>query len=466
MAETLLVGLDVGTTSVKAAVVTADGTEVAHGRATTPWQATATGAELDADALLSAGWDAINQALSLAPDGTVAGVGVTSMGESGVLVDRHGRPVTPVVAWYDVRDDAEARLLSRELGARFSAQTGLPLRSQWSLTKHRWLVRHVPDVTSAARRFNIGEWVVRGLSGVEASDLSLASRTGWLDLRGRAWWSESLEWSGIAESLLPPLAPSGEPLGKVSSEDAPVRLRGAAVAVAGHDHQAAAVGAGASGPGDELDSCGTAEALVRAVPLGLSDAAISELVETGITVGWHVLRDHWSLLGATRGGLLLRRVLDLLGRSSAGLPVLDAAARSLPDAADMRITDRMGAGLDITAIRDGASPGLLWRAAVDSATEQAAALHSVITRVSGQHRQLAVTGGWANSTALLEAKERLMGPLTRPAVTEAGARGAALLGGLCAGVYADVRDFPRPALLRPVGVSMHSSFSGRISHAR
>jgi sugar (pentulose or hexulose) kinase len=449
MAEALLVGLDVGTTAVKAAVVTAEGVELAHGRSKTPWRVTTTGAELDADRLLDSAWEAASEALRAVPDGKVAGVGVTSMGESGVLIDRTGRPVTPVIAWHDVRDTAETDELDRDLGSRFPSRTGLPVRTQWSLTKHRWLVRNVPELASATRRLNIAEWVVRALSGVEASDLSLASRTGWLDLRTRRWWTEATAWSGIPETLLPPLAVPGDALGLVSSADAPARLRGATVTAAGHDHQAAAVGAGARDPGDELDSCGSAEALVRAVPAPLPETATAELVAAGITVGWHVLRDHWSLLGATEGGLLLRRVLNLLGRTSVDLPTLDAQARCAPSSPALRVSDRSGAGLEITGVGDEASPGLLWRAAVDAATEQAAQLHQMMTKVSGPHSRLVVTGGWAHSAALVDAKERLLGPLLRPAVTEAGARGAALLGGLAAGIYADFTDLPSPAEALP-----------------
>ena len=103
-------------------------------------------------------------------------------------------------------------------------------------------------------------------------------------------------------------------------------LGGAALTVAGHDHQAAAIGADAARVHAELDSCGTAEAFVRTVPPGLAPDDIRALTDAEITVGWHALPEHWCLLGATRGGLVLQRVLALLGRGRADLPALDAAA--------------------------------------------------------------------------------------------------------------------------------------------
>ena len=169
------------------------------------------------------------------------------------------------------------------------------------------------------RRLNVAEWIVRGLGGEEATEQSLASRTGWLRLAQRSWWSDTLEWSGASETLMPPLVTAGTPLGRVSADAGLPRLTGAVLTMAGHDHQAAVIGAGADGPGDELDSCGTAEALVRTIAPGLSPLVIAELAEAGITTGWHAVADHWCLLGATQGGLALQRVLALIGKDNADL---------------------------------------------------------------------------------------------------------------------------------------------------
>src|SRR5689334_17604033 len=204
MDATLFVGLDVGTTTSKAVVLTQDGNSVASGRATTPWTVTATGAELDATALLEAATSAVAEALADCPPGPIGGLGVASLAESGVLLDRHGRPVAPVIAWHDTRDHAELTSLRDAIGAQqFSATTGLPLRQQWSLTKHRWLSDNVPSARDAVRRLNVAEWIVRGLGGDEATEQSLASRTGWLRLADRTWWADTLDWSGAHQSFMP-----------------------------------------------------------------------------------------------------------------------------------------------------------------------------------------------------------------------------------------------------------------------
>ena len=427
MSPTLYVGIDVGTQTSKAVVFTDAGDQVAAGRADTPWTFVPTGAELDAQELLDAVTSAVAQALSGAPEGRMAGVGVTSMAEAGVLLDETGAPTAPVLAWHDTRDHVELESLRQTVDAHeFAATTGLPFRQQWSLTKHRWLVDNVPSARRAVRRLNVAEWIVRGLGGEEATEQSLASRTGWLRLADRSWWTDTLEWSGATESLMPQLVTAGTPLGRVSSDAGLSRLTGAVLTVAGHDHQAAVVGAGADGPGDELDSCGTAEALVRTVAPGLAPAVVAQLADAGITTGWHAVADHWCLLGATQGGLALQRILALLGIDVAGLPALDVKAIAL-DRPGIAVAAPPFGRLDVTGITDGDGPAHLWRAALEEVTEQAGEIHDAMTAVSGPHRTLVVTGGWSRSEGLLAVKRRRFGELVRSDVDEAGARGAALL---------------------------------------
>ena len=424
MGDTLFVGLDVGTTATKAVVFTEDGEPVASGRAATPWQA---GVELDAIALLDAAKSAVAQAITDCAPGPIGGLGVTSIAESGVLLDGHGDPVAPVIAWHDTRDSAELEDLGTAVDPQaFSATTGLPFRQQWSLTKHRWLIDNMPSARDAVRRLNVAEWIVRGLGGEEATEQSLASRTGWLRLAERDWWTDTLGWSGADQSLMPPLVTAGTALGRVGAEAGIPRLTGAVLTVAGHDHQAAVVGAGADGPGDELDSCGTAEALVRTIEPGLSPDVIAGLTDAGITTGWHAVADHWCLLGATQGGLALQRILALLGKDSSDLPALDIAAVAL-SVPEIRVVAPAFGRLDILGVTEAHSPAHLWRAALEAVTEQAGDIHDAMSAVSGPHRTLVVTGGWARSEGLIAVKRRRFGDLGRADVSEAGALGAARL---------------------------------------
>lgn len=398
---TAFAGLDVGTTSSKAVIYDVDGLVLGTGRAAMTWDSSPNGTQMDAEALCRSAFDALSTAADAAGV-PVRAVGVTCMGESGVLVDGQERALAPVIAWHDDRDGDEVADLAATIGAEdFGAIAGKPLRGQFSLTKHKWLLRHLAASRGARTRFDVGGWVVRRLGGDAVLELSLAGRTGWFDVAARDWWDAALDWSGAHRDLMPPLVAAGAPVGVVSSDAISPLLRGAVLTLAGHDHQASALGARATGQGHELDSSGTAEALVRTIKPIPPRADVARLAAAGITTDPSIEPGHWSLLGGTEGGLAQLRTLERLG---ADVAQLDAAAESLDSA-----------------------PGAEWRAVVARAADEAVVLHRAMDDVVGHAARVVVTGGWRHSTEVMRAKRARFGPLEVSAVEEAGALGAATL---------------------------------------
>ena len=428
------VGLDVGTTSSKVVIYGDAGETLATGRRPTVWDVTPEGVEIQPQALIDGALGALADALDRTSSGVVmAGIGITSMGETGVLVNDHGEPVAPAIAWHDTRDDAEVALLRDEIGADvFCGTAGKPLRGQFSLTKHRWLVDHHAATAQAVRRFNVAEWVARALGADEACDRTLACRTGWFDLAADQWWDEALAWSGTSAAIMPPLVQPGQPIGRVSMAIAPARLIGAVVTLAGHDHQAAALGAGAGGLGDEFDSAGTAEALIRTVRPDLDHDQVLALAQHGITTDVSIQPGRWSLLGGTEGGLAMQRTLGALGIDRDGLADLDARALAAGPGT-VRVAGIGGASLVIADIRDGTGPGDIWRAVVEGATAQAVELHRAMTDIAGPHRSLVAAGGWCHSAMVMHTKRLGFGDLTVSSAAEAGTLGAATLAARAAG---------------------------------
>jgi sugar (pentulose or hexulose) kinase len=441
------VGLDVGTTSSKAVVYDDHGQPLGAGRVPTVWTTAGPNVEIDPDVLRAGALAAVNEAVAAtATDVEIAGIGLASMGETGVLVDRAGHPVAAAIAWHDPRDGAEVAALGDQIGrATFERRTGKPLRSQFSLTKHRWLLDHEPATRAAVRRFNVAEWVARGLGADECCELSLAGRTGWYDLFRRTWDEDLLAWSGAHAGLMPPLVEAGVAIGAVRSSQVHPRLRGAVITLAGHDHQSAAVGCGAEDAGDELDSSGTAEALVRTVEPRLSPDEVERLTAAGITVDVSIQPGRWSLLGGTQGGLIMARALGLLGIDPRRLGLdeggFDAGSLGSLDAAAIAVEASPAVGLAVT-IADGTlefsitgdvTPAVVWRTVVDAVTREAAGLHETISAVAGPCTRIVAAGGWCASAMVLDAKRRLLGDITLADVDEPGAFGAAILAARAAG---------------------------------
>ena len=209
----LLVGIDVGTSACKAAVVDEDGRELAHGKAPTPWRQVPTGAEADPEALFGAAVEAARAAVAAAPEGRVRGGRrdqhgrgrcAARAGRAGVLPPSPGttrggraRRNGPPPNW--------ARSVSR---AHRSGR-----RPLCTLAKLRWLVDHVHRRAPAHRWLNVGEWVVRRLGGRDVAELSLSSRTGLLDLAAKAPLADALAWAEMPDDLLPELVLAGAPAG-------------------------------------------------------------------------------------------------------------------------------------------------------------------------------------------------------------------------------------------------------------
>jgi sugar (pentulose or hexulose) kinase len=425
-------GLDVGTTSSKAVVYDADGTVLGTGRTPMTWDDGPHGTQTGADVLSRSAFDALSAAAEAAGV-PVRAVGVTSMGESGVLTDGRERALTPVIAWHDERDGDEVADLAEQLGPEaFGGVAGKPLRGQFSLTKHRWLLEHEPESRSATMRFDVGGWVVRRLGGDAVLELSLAGRTGWLDVAKCDWWDDALAWSGASRELMPPLVQAGVAVGAVTSEAVSSLLRGALLTLAGHDHQAAALGARAVAPGYELDSSGTAEALVRTVPSVPNRADMAQLAAAGITTDPSIQPGHWSLLGGTEGGLAQHRVLDLLGVGEDGLGRLDADAERAP-VGRVTVAGLGSEALTLGGIAGGVGPGEVWKAVVAVAADAAVALHRAMDDVVGPAVRVVVTGGWRHSAEVMRAKAARFDHLEVSAVEEAGALGAATLAARAAG---------------------------------
>jgi sugar (pentulose or hexulose) kinase len=430
----LLLGIDVGTSACKAAVFDAEGTELALAQVPTPWERVPTGAEADPDSLFEAAATAARHALAQAPDPHVAGIGVASIAETGALLDEAGRPLRPAIAWHDSRGVAAAQEMARAL-PDFVDRTGLMPIELCTVAKLAEL-----DTAGARRWLNVAEYVVHRLGGRQVSELSLSSRTGLLDLDAVAAYEEALRWADLPPDLLADLVLAGTDAGRSDGEALP-GTEDAVLTVAGHDHLVAGVGVGVIAPGDLLDSCGTAEALVRVVAPPPDAAARRRSVEGGVTVGWHVAEGRQVLLAGLWSGLALREVLDELAVGDAGRAELDAGALATApgDAPAIELELR---SLERPPLRlPDAAPAAIWRAAIDAATDELERVIALIDAVAGPHTRLVVTGGWARDPAVFEAKRRF-GAIEAPPVVEAGCRGAALLAGVAAGVFASADDLP------------------------
>ncbi|MBT0993816.1 carbohydrate kinase [Cellulomonas sp. DKR-3] len=260
---TTALGIDVGTTSTKVALVDVD-RAVVLGIAAAPTPAAA-----HVDALVA---DLAGRVVAAGP--RPEAVGVASMAETGVPVGPDGRTRGDWLRWDGHRADAQARALAERLGrGELFAATGVRASAKVPLATWAWLAEHGQGVLHAGGRWaGAADLVVLGLTGRLVTDHTLAGRTMAYRL-GRpgdlphGFDAALLREVGLGARHVPAVLAPGAHVGlRAGPLTALGLLVGTPVTVAGHDHAVGAFAAGVRGPGDVADSVGTTEVVCTVLP--------------------------------------------------------------------------------------------------------------------------------------------------------------------------------------------------------
>jgi sugar (pentulose or hexulose) kinase len=258
-------------------------------------------------------------------------IGIASMAETGVVLDRDGAAMTSLIRWNTVQGASGTSRIIEELGAaRFGELTGLPALPKVPLLVWERLGKTAAGWWNAGARWSgAADLIALALTGELVTDHTLAARTGAV-AGPQGFDSELLGRVGMSIENLPRIAEPGEVAGvTAASSVARFALRsGIPVYVAGHDHAVGAWAAGVRNPGEVADSLGTAEAIVRVIDGPVDRVGVTA---TGMTVAATVDGNRSCIVAGAAGvgGLVnsLREVLALDDPSDAaasppGIPVL------------------------------------------------------------------------------------------------------------------------------------------------
>jgi gluconokinase len=195
-----VLSLDVGTSSVRAAVF--DSTGEQRG----PSARREYAGQSDPGALLASVREVIEEAGGAAGS---AGVGTSCFGHSLLALDRSGRPLTPILGWRDTRSADAADWLARRVDtAAVQARTGCQIHTSYWPAKLAWLAQTEPEVFRSAYRFvSFCDYLYAQLLGRAVdTGISIASATGLVDLRTRRWDDELLTVLGLDVERLPEIS--------------------------------------------------------------------------------------------------------------------------------------------------------------------------------------------------------------------------------------------------------------------
>ena len=446
-----LMGIDVGTTSCKAAAYDHQGQLLAVcSRPTITHYRETSWAEFNPDEMWDAVAGCIKEVVGQLGGEGFDGLTVASMGGTGVLLDSEDRWLHPIIAWFDTRTADIAKAWREGYGSPAVFQiTGINPNSVAGITKIQWIKQNYPEVFSrAARWLQIEDFINYMLTGQAAIGYSVACRTMAFELNTLNWSEAILREAGIPARLLSRPVPSGTRVGVVTPRvEALTGLRaGTPVFAGGIDYVCGAFATGIIDTGQALDSTGTSEQVLVITDQPTLDP---QYLKDSFTCVTHVVNNKFYMMGmiVSSGAImewfkqqLAHCPFDELMAEAASQPLGANGALMLP-----HFRGRYTPGAD--AASRGAFVGLttamtrgdLVRSVLEGLCYEMKANIEGIRTISGTDiHSICAIGGATNSDFWVQMKADVTGiPIKSRDVREAATLGAALLAGLGAGVYPD-----------------------------
>ncbi|MCW3063859.1 MAG: hypothetical protein JWN32_1031 [Solirubrobacterales bacterium] len=455
----VLLGIDLGTSSMKGVAVTAEGELIGSAKAEYPMHRPQAGwNENDPRdwmrALRSVIADLVGQTASL--PGRVRALSVVGQRDPFVLLDGAGEPVAPAISWTDQRtrpqlDEVEHRIPSERL---LAITGGRPVIGG-GLVNALWAREHTPEAWARTRRLaSPKDFLLTALGGARATDATTPTRSLAFDVPRRAWSEEILGAVGVDPGLFDPV--SAEPWHVAGLLDAGAAAdlglpAGVALATGCADDHAATIGAGAVAPGQWSLGTGTCsswrlvtsayepdlEGRIDCSPHAVDGLFIREATidSVGSTLRW--FRDE---LAGLAGAASYEEILRLAAAVAPGaegvrcFPFVDGAQRApfFHDAAT-------AAFVGITGRHTTAH---LARAVVESIAYLYVPTYRLMA--GGADGQLTIVDGEAASAFWNQLKADVLGkPIRTPEVLDAAAMGAAVLAAVAGGLHPDVATAAR-----------------------
>ncbi|HLY94451.1 MAG TPA: xylulokinase [Gaiellaceae bacterium] len=416
-----LIGLDVGTSGVKAVALSPGGELLATADESYPLSTPQPGwSEQDPEHW----WSAAQACLARLP---VGHMGFAGQMHGLVVLGDDDRVLRPAILWNDQRTAAECAEIEERVGLeRLIALTGNRALTGFTAPKLLWLRRHEPDVFARIAQVLLPKDYVRfRLTGERAIDVADASGTLLFDVARRRWSDEVCGALDIPGAWLPTAHESTE------------------IAGAG-DQAAAALGVGIAATGPLSVVLGTSGVVFAVLP------AYAAEPQARVHVFCHAVPGMWHAMGvmlsAAGSAAWLRGVL------AADYAQLDAEAERWGPGVDGLLFAPYLAGErtphadpDVRGAFTGLSlhhdRGALWRAMLEGVAFGLRDSLELLRSLGVEPVTARVSGGGARSALWLRIVASVLGlPLELTASPEGSAFGAALLAGVRAGTFADAQD--------------------------
>jgi len=441
-------GIDLGTSSVKAILAAEDGSEIRAATAPCTIDHPLPG---HAEADPGGWWSAVVRAVSSldAAGANIRGIGISVLYPALILFDDQMQPLRPAVLYCDQRAAAESEeLIGRYGQARARALTGSAFPAGTSaVTSLMWLGRHEPETFQQTARLGFANtFLVHKLTGRFATDFSNASISGLYDTGKNQWHRELCEIAGVAPEALPAVIAAGAVAGRLSA-DAARQLAlpaGLPVAAGAGDTVCSALGIGVADETELFVSCGSTNCFA-----GLS---AEPDFDNGLVNTSHLDAHTWINIGSTSAsGAAIQwfvdthlgpgdydRFFDLCRASAPGaggvvfLPYLAGERTPLYDPR----AKAMFFGITLST-----SPADLARSVAEGICFADRHILETFERNGRKIEQILAAGGGTKDQLMRRIRTDITGKqIAFCGFSDVAALGAALLGGVAGGCYADWRQ--------------------------
>lgn len=312
----MFIGIDLGTSSLKAILIDADQTVLAEHAVPLTVQRPHDGwSEQDPTHWFSATGDAIKAIAQQADLSAVRGIGLSGHMHGATLLDASDTVLRPCMLWNDTRSAKEAATLDDN--PDFRKLTGNIVFPGFTAPKVAWVRNHAPDIFERIAKVLLPKDYLRlMLTGEHVAEMSDAAGTSWLDVAKRDWSDDLLAATGLDRQQMPRLVEGSDPSGTLRDTLAEEwgLPKGVIIAGGGGDNAASAIGAGVVKKGDAFVSLGTSGVLFAASDAYQPDAA------SAVHTFCHAVPETWHQMGVILAATdALQWLAQLTGQSAATL---------------------------------------------------------------------------------------------------------------------------------------------------
>lgn len=403
--------------------------------------------EIDAENIFSAVCEVIRDT---AEKYELSVIGITTFGETFVVLDENDEVLLPSMLYTDPRGEAECAELCEKLGKeRLTYISGVKPHQMFSLPKIMWIKNNLPEVYKKADKIMlIEDYLVYKLSGKSYIDYSLAARTMAFDIRQKCWSDEILEAAGIDKKLLSEPVPAFNIAGEIKEKIAEtLGIKTSVKIVNGsHDQVAAAVGAGIFEKGQAVDGTGTVECIT---PVFNEIPQNESLYDEGYSVVPYVFEGTYVCYAFSfTGGAVLKWFRDNLSVEKS-YARLDALTKDEPTG--ILVLPHF-AGAATPYMDNGSKAAVLgltlehtnldiYKALMEGVTYEIMMNVDRLESAGIKPEKLYATGGGASSDVWLQIKADILNrPIISLSAKEAGACGTCMMAGVAVGIYKDLYD--------------------------